>query len=55
MAPNSLVFTIQFAKELMMRLILICIALTGVVVPSALAHTGGLAVLGGTALIRGLR
>src|ERR1700747_2052732 len=40
MAPNSLAFTIQFDKEPIMRLILICIALTGALVSPALAHTG---------------
>jgi urease accessory protein len=40
MAPNSLVFTIQFDKEFIMKLILICIALTGALVSPALAHTG---------------
>src|SRR4029077_9104827 len=40
MAPNSLVFTIQLDKEPIMRLILICIALTGAFVSPALAHIG---------------
>jgi urease accessory protein len=40
MAPNSLVFTIQFDKEFIMKLILICIALTGALVSPALAHIG---------------
>src|SRR5258708_6821649 len=40
MAPSLLPFTIQSAKESVMRLILICcLALTGAIVSPALAHT----------------
>src|ERR1700758_1159691 len=39
-APNSSAFTTQFDKEVIMRLILICIALIGALVSPALAHTG---------------
>jgi urease accessory protein len=40
MEQNSSVFTIQFAKERMMRVIFICMAFTGALVSPALAHTG---------------
>jgi urease accessory protein len=40
MEQNSSVFTIQFAKERMMRVIFICMAFTGALVSPTLAHTG---------------
>src|SRR5689334_6720026 len=40
MEQNSSVFTIQFAKERMMRVMFICMALAGALSSPALAHTG---------------